>query len=140
MMSFLNPSESSSYNVHSFREVTLDLIKVLNSPLFELDPNFHNFQKIRARSKIPVIVGGTTYYAESVLYENNLIETNTSDDVDSKSRTSSESSSEDTEEGISNQELWDELKKIDEKSALLLHPNNRYRVQRALQIFRETGN
>ncbi|CCD66664.1 C2H2-type domain-containing protein [Caenorhabditis elegans] len=122
MMSFLNPSESSSYNVHSFREVTLDLIK-----------------KIRARSKIPVIVGGTTYYAESVLYENNLIETNTSDDVDSKSRTSSESSSEDTEEGISNQELWDELKKIDEKSALLLHPNNRYRVQRALQIFRETG-
>lgn len=121
MMSFLNPSDSSNYNVHQFKEATLDLI-----------------QKIRSRSKIPIIVGGTTYYAESVLYENNLIETT------SKSRTSSESSddvkdSESDDVTISNEELWAELRKIDEKSALLLHPNNRYRVHRSLQIFRETG-
>ncbi|EFP11884.1 CRE-GRO-1 protein [Caenorhabditis remanei] len=119
MMSFLNPSDSATYNVHQFKEATLDLI-----------------QKIRARSRIPIIVGGTTYYAESVLYENNLIETT------SKSRTSSESSSDDVapdDVTVTNEELWAELRKVDEKSALLLHPNNRYRVLRALQIYKETG-
>ncbi|PIC40215.1 hypothetical protein B9Z55_011636 [Caenorhabditis nigoni] len=126
MMSFLNPSDPSAYNVHQFREATLDLI-----------------QKIRSRSKIPIIVGGTTYYAESVLYENNLIETTSStnsDDVITKSRTSSESSSVASEsDDVTNLALWEELKRVDEHSANLLHPNNRYRVQRALQIFKETG-
>uniref|UniRef100_A0A1I7TWN9 tRNA dimethylallyltransferase n=1 Tax=Caenorhabditis tropicalis TaxID=1561998 RepID=A0A1I7TWN9_9PELO len=118
MMSFLNPSEPSSYNVHQFRDTTLDVI-----------------QQIRSRSKIPILVGGTTYYAESILYENNFI--------DSKKRMSSESSSgensEEEEEHKTNEELWEELRRVDEKSAMILHPNNRTRVYRALQIYRDTG-
>lgn len=122
MMSFLNPSDTSNYNVHHFKDTTLNLI-----------------QEIRSRSRIPILVGGTTYYAESILYENNFIESG-------RSRTSSESSSgsypeepKDDETTISNQDLWAELRRVDEKSALLLHPNNRSRVWRALQIFRDTG-
>ncbi|EGT45768.1 hypothetical protein CAEBREN_11075 [Caenorhabditis brenneri] len=124
MMSFLNPSDTSTYNVHHFKDTTLRLI-----------------QEIRSRSRIPILVGGTTYYAESILYENNFI--------DSGKRTSSESSSsggdsdseeaKDDESTVSNQELWAELRRVDEKSAMLLHPNNRSRVWRALQIFRDTG-
>ncbi|CAI2348679.1 unnamed protein product [Caenorhabditis sp. 36 PRJEB53466] len=127
MMSFLDPSESSTYNVHNFRESTLKLI-----------------QEIRSRSKLPVIVGGTTYYAESILYENNLIEVKSSEKPQrSASSASSSSFSASDEEKDSNEksnrELWEELKEVDEKSALLLHPNNRTRVKRALQIYRETG-
>lgn len=125
MMSFLDPSNPSTYNVHHFKEATLNLI-----------------QEIRSRSRIPVIVGGTTYYAESVLYENNLIVTASTPEDAERTRTSSESSSSDVEDSddvISNRELWEELRRVDEKSALLLHPNNRHRVQRALQIFKDTG-
>uniref|UniRef100_A0A8R1HGB6 Omp85 domain-containing protein n=2 Tax=Caenorhabditis japonica TaxID=281687 RepID=A0A8R1HGB6_CAEJA len=123
MMSFLDPSEPATYNIHAFRETTLKLI-----------------QEIRSRSKLPIIVGGTTYYAESILYENNLIETTSSECPDDlASSSSSHSSTTEYPEDVSNQELWEELRKVDEKSALLVHPNNRYRIQRALQIFRDTG-
>lgn len=93
------------------------------------------FKEIKSRSKIPVIVGGTTYYAESILYENNLI--SSPDGAHTSERCSDELLPD--FEGVGNEELWEELRRIDEKSALLLHPNNRFRVQRAIQIFRQTG-
>lgn len=34
-------------------------------------------QRMWERGKLPVIVGGTSYYVESVLYDDNLIATNT---------------------------------------------------------------
>lgn len=123
MMSFLNPSDTSNYNVHHFKDATLRLI-----------------QEIRSRSRIPILVGGTTYYAESILYENNFIDSGRIRSTTSESSSGSDSEEvKDDELTISNQELWAELRRVDEKSAMLLHPNNRSRVWRALQIFRETG-
>lgn len=46
----------------------------------------HNFreealgkvEEIFGRGKLPIIVGGTSYYAESIIYKNYLIASNTS--------------------------------------------------------------
>ncbi|CAJ0568250.1 unnamed protein product, partial [Mesorhabditis spiculigera] len=40
---------------------------------------------------------------------------------------------------LTNAELHAHLKAIDPESAALVHPNNRYRVLRAIQIFEKTG-
>ncbi|CAI5446632.1 unnamed protein product [Caenorhabditis angaria] len=58
MMSILQPFSKTRYNVHLFRQQVLEIC-----------------QQIRERQKIPILVGGTTYYAESILYENNIIDT-----------------------------------------------------------------
>jgi tRNA dimethylallyltransferase len=54
-MSFLGADEE--YNVHNFQKDTLRLI-----------------DEIRARQRLPIIVGGTAYYIESVMYKDSLIE------------------------------------------------------------------
>lgn len=56
MMSFYDPVKEL-YNVHEFRNEVLKLI-----------------EKIWRAEKLPVIVGGTAYYIESIIYENYLID------------------------------------------------------------------
>lgn len=56
MMSFYDPLKQL-YNVHEFRNDALLLI-----------------EKIWNNGKLPIIVGGTAYYMESILYQNYLIE------------------------------------------------------------------
>lgn len=58
MMSFYDP-RSSNYNVHMFRNEALVLL-----------------DNIWKRGKLPIIVGGTSYYVESILYDNYLIPSN----------------------------------------------------------------
>lgn len=60
LMSFYDPMHSN-YNVHMFRNDTLLLL-----------------EQIWERKKLPIIVGGTSYYIESILYDNYLIQSNTS--------------------------------------------------------------
>lgn len=74
------------------------------------------------RGKLPVIVGGTTYYVESLLFKGNLIEGS----VDQELNAELEATSVDT--------LYARLKSIDPASAALIHPNNKKRVRRALEV------
>lgn len=60
LMSFVEPKDE--YNVHLFQKDTLRLI-----------------DEIRARQRLPIIVGGTAYYIESVMYEDALVELNVDD-------------------------------------------------------------
>ncbi|KAJ1347942.1 hypothetical protein KIN20_003129 [Parelaphostrongylus tenuis] len=94
LMSFVDAT-NSEYNIHQFREQGLKVI-----------------EEIRHRGHIPIVVGGTAYYVESLLFEDNIIRT---------------------------PELYELLVKIDGESARLIHPNNRSRVLRAIEIFRLTG-
>lgn len=109
MMSFLDPS-TSDFNVHSYQQSVLPLLR-----------------RMWAERKLPIMVGGTTYYIESVLFEHSLIHTNTPhlrrEDLVS----------------LSNDELYEYLRKIDPPSAEQVHKNNRYRIMRAIQIFESTG-
>lgn len=109
MMSFVDPS-CSAFNVHKYRELVLPIM-----------------ESLWKQNKLPVIVGGTTYYIESVLYKDNLVATNTY-----------QNESENLEK-YSNEELYERLKEIDPISASQVHKNNRYRVIRAIKIFELTG-
>jgi len=86
---------------------------------------------ISARGKLPIIVGGTGLYIQSVLYEYEFSEAPADpsfrEQLEKKAR----------EEG--NEAVYRELALLDPKAAEELHPNNVRRVIRALEIVRSTG-
>ena len=87
--------------------------------------------EIAGRGKLPIIVGGTGLYIQSVIYDYQF------SDVpgDEVFRTELEERA----EQIGNEELYKELQAVDPESAKQIHPNNVRRVIRALEIFHLTG-
>lgn len=88
-------------------------------------------QDISGRGHVPIIVGGTGLYIESLLYpvthsklEPNLVLRKELEDYAN-------------EKG--NKKLWLRLNQVDPKSADKIHPNNVRRVIRALEVYEETG-
>lgn len=88
-------------------------------------------EEVASRGKLPMIVGGTGLYIQSVLYDYHFSEAS-SDDI---FRESMEKSA----EQLGNQYLHDQLREIDPESAGKIHPNNIRRVIRALEVFHCTG-
>ncbi|MDF9867098.1 tRNA dimethylallyltransferase [Bacilli bacterium PM5-3] len=98
-------------DVANFRKDASNLIKELNS-----------------KGKIPILVGGSGLYLKSLIYDYNLSEI--------KGR---ESKTIEKYQNYSNEELFSKLESIDMKAASILHPNNRKRVLRAIEIFEESN-
>jgi tRNA dimethylallyltransferase len=86
--------------------------------------------EILSRGKIPMFVGGTGFYIDSFFKGLSPVP-----DIDPEVRIRLES--ECSERGL--ESLYEELKSIDQESAARVHPNDRQRVLRALQVFRGTG-
>ena len=84
--------------------------------------------EIELRHHTPIIVGGTGLYVKAALYDYQFNDEHESrdDHIEKYSH-------------YSNEELYEHLKKIDEKSALQLHQNNRRRILRAIEIYENTG-
>lgn len=106
----------------------------------ELDPReeFHvaRFQQmakdaleeIYAKGKIPLIVGGTGFYIQSLLYDIDF----TKEDGDQEYRRQLEEKAK--TEG--NDSLYEMLKQVDPKSTEKIHKNNVKRVIRALEFYK----
>lgn len=88
-------------------------------------------QEITAHNKLPIVVGGTGFYIQSLLYD---IDFNVEDD-DKSVRQKYEAMAD--EKGLSF--LYEQLKAIDPKSAEAIHANNRKRIIRALEYYENTG-
>ena len=88
-------------------------------------------EKIYANGHIPIVVGGTGFYIQALLYDIDFTESN----EDSSYREELERLAK--EKGA--QYLHEELRKVDEKSAETIHANNVKRVNRALEFFKQTG-
>ncbi|MGD6992303.1 tRNA (adenosine(37)-N6)-dimethylallyltransferase MiaA [Sutcliffiella horikoshii] len=86
---------------------------------------------ISSKGHIPIIVGGTGLYIQSVLYDYQFSESG----KDEETRLRLEKRSQE----IGVDKLHQELTDIDPKSAANIHPNNVRRVIRALEIFYTTG-
>jgi len=84
------------------------------------------------RNKIPLVVGGTGLYADSLCGRMSF-EENVSTDENYRKELFALSE----EKGV--EFIHNELKKVDEKSAEKIHPNNVKRVIRALEYFKMTG-
>ena len=88
--------------------------------------------EITKRNHVPIIVGGTGLYIESLLYPM----THSGDaEPNLELRQKLESFAHDN----GPQELWNRLNNIDPSAAENIHPNNIRRVVRALEVYYETG-
>lgn len=88
-------------------------------------------EEIYQKGKIPILVGGTGFYIQAVLYNIDFKDTN----EDLQYRMELENIAK--EKG--NEYLHEMLRNVDEKSAENIHFNNVKRVIRALEYFKQTG-
>ncbi|EIJ81410.1 tRNA delta(2)-isopentenylpyrophosphate transferase [Bacillus methanolicus PB1] len=107
-----NPDES--FSVAEFQELVREKISEISS-----------------RRALPIIVGGTGLYIQSVIYDYQFSDAPSNDEFRKKLEQKAVMKGKDA--------LFHELKKIDPVSAKKIHPNNIRRVIRALEIYYCTG-
>lgn len=107
-----NPDES--FSAYEFQQLVRKKIK-----------------EITERNNLPMIVGGTGLYIQSVIYDYQFVDHSRDEKIRKKLYERLE------KEGID--PLYDELKNIDPIGAETIHPNNERRVIRALEIYYTTG-
>lgn len=88
-------------------------------------------QKLLARGKIPIVVGGTGLYMDALIVCSDFPGGETDPAVREYFQRMAE------EQG--NQAVHDALRRVDPESAERLHPNNLKRVIRALEVYKQTG-
>ncbi|MCD8132058.1 MAG: tRNA (adenosine(37)-N6)-dimethylallyltransferase MiaA [Lachnospiraceae bacterium] len=89
-------------------------------------------EKIYGSGKIPILVGGTGFYIQAVLYDIDF----TDNDGDDAFRKELEAIAR-TENGPA--KLHERLRAVDPKAAEEIHPNNTKRVIRALEFYAQTS-
>ena len=92
-------------------------------------------EDIRSRGKLPILVGGTNYYVQSLLLENAILNEEGSDLMPL----------DDMERAwpilrASTEEMMEELKRVDPVMASKWHPKDRRKIRRSLEIWLTTGN
>ena len=87
--------------------------------------------EIAKKGKLPIIVGGTGLYIQSVIYDYQF--------SDVPGDESFRLMLEERAKEIGNEALYKELLAVDQESAAQIHPNNVRRVIRALEIYHLTG-
>ena len=88
-------------------------------------------REIIAKGKVPIVVGGTGLYVDSLIYEIDYPEI----DVDENYREELENRVQ--KEGLN--VLYGEAKKIDEEAIKKISPNDKKRILRILEIYHATG-
>lgn len=88
-------------------------------------------REINSRGKIPIFVGGTGLYINSLVYDLDFTEVRPNYDIRDKYETLVEEKGNDYVHNI--------LSEIDPESAKKLHPNDSRRVIRAIEIYESTG-
>lgn len=112
LVDILSPREE--FNVYLFQKLAKDAM-----------------EQIYGNGHIPVLVGGTGFYIQSVLYDIDFTES----DTDTAYREELERLG--AEKGA--EYLHERLREVDEESAKAIHANNMKRVIRALEYFYLTG-
>lgn len=98
--------------------------------------NFKSYAKavieeIYSKGKIPIIVGGTGFYIQALLYDIDFKETK----EDYPYREKLEAIAKEKGDNY----LHSKLEEVDSESAIKIHPNNIKKVIRALEYYKETG-
>ena len=83
------------------------------------------------KGKLPIIVGGTGLYFESLLYDMNFAGTSKNEDIRAKLEQELKDNGQEY--------LFNKLKEMDPKAAEILHLNDTKRIIRAIEIMMETG-
>lgn len=97
-------------------------------------------QEIRSRGRLPILVGGTHYYTQSLLIEESLIDDQHDDGEDELPELTFKELSQKfpiLEEPT--EIILDKLREVDPIMADRWHPRDRRKIQRSLEIFLQTG-
>jgi tRNA dimethylallyltransferase len=114
-----------------YESVKHHLFDVLDTPIHYSCSAYRDaaiacMKDIWSKNKIPVVVGGSSFYIESLFFEQHKPEARGL--VDSQGYRDKTS-----------KELWNELAQIDQERAQAINPNDRYRIERALTLWHTTG-
>lgn len=112
MINIINPNDN--FSVDDYSTITRNLISDINN-----------------YGKIPILVGGTGFYIDSILFDMNFGNSPRNDDIRDKLNDIINKKGKDY--------LYNQLKKIDPISAEKYHPNETNRIIRALEIYETTG-
>ncbi|KAG2218220.1 hypothetical protein INT45_000762 [Circinella minor] len=127
LMDFLDPEEE--YQVGQFKQDATECIEKLCDD-----------QKL-----LPVIVGGTNYYIQSLLWHNMLIkkeqeiQRSPSPSPENDLSTKLFNNYEEELDNLETKELYNRLEKVDPIMANRWHPSDRRKILRSLQIYYQTG-
>lgn len=83
-----------------------------------------------ARSVTPLIVGGSSFYLQSIFFPP-ISETYS----ETCTKTFAQETLDKELKALSNEQLWHYLYELDPERAKAVHPQDRYRIERALQLF-----
>ncbi|HEX6593560.1 MAG TPA: tRNA (adenosine(37)-N6)-dimethylallyltransferase MiaA [Bacillota bacterium] len=86
---------------------------------------------ISSRNKLPIIVGGSGLYIQSIVYDYNFSKQKRDEQLTKRLEEQIK------EEGV--MPLYHRLQEIDPQQAKKIHPNNHRRVIRALEVYKTTG-
>lgn len=101
-------------------------------------------EEIRSRGKLPILVGGTHYYTQSLLFREQLAETDDDGKAGGAEKDKEHGPSENSDEAYPilkepTEKLLEKLQEVDPVMASRWHPNDRRKIQRSLEIFLQTG-
>ncbi|XP_008419704.1 tRNA dimethylallyltransferase isoform X1 [Poecilia reticulata] len=119
MLDFVDPLVRT-YTVVDFRNKALELVG-----------------DMRSRNKLPIVVGGTNYYIESLLWKV-LLDTGQENEDSGDGADGGQSRKMELEK-LGGEELHKRLAEVDPKMASMLHPNDKRKIARSLQIHNNTG-
>ena len=88
-------------------------------------------EEIYAKGHIPIIVGGTGFYIQALLYDIDFTEESDATAYREELETLAKERGGDF--------LYEQLQQVDPEGAAAIHPNNIKRVIRALEYYRNTG-
>ena len=112
LLDFVEPTQE--FSVSEYRDLALPII-----------------ENLIKENKVPIIVGGTGFYVQSLLLDNNYGNSYKSEELRLQLKNLA------SEKG--NMEVYNILKDIDPESAETIHPNDLKRVIRAIEIFKLSG-
>ena len=91
-------------------------------------------QDVTSRGRLPILVGGTHYYTQSLLFDDALVEDGETEYFDFEKRAQGcqllDASAED---------MLTELRKVDPEMAMRWHPRDQRKIRRSLEIWLKTG-
>ncbi|SPP80327.1 tRNA dimethylallyltransferase [Drosophila guanche] len=93
-------------------------------------------ERLLTKSTPPIVVGGTNYYIESLLWDI-LVDTQEGDSKNSSLLT--QQLADETLAAMTTAALHQHLASIDAGSANRIHPNNRRKILRAIEVYQGTG-
>lgn len=106
----------AEYSVSEFRCAALDII-----------------QQLFCAHKLPVVVGGTNYYIEALLWNFLMDDTSSPDMLQTRKELGS------NKRAKLDGDTFEQLNSVDPERAAELHPNDTRKIARSLQVFRTTG-